>query len=213
MQKYQNQAELFDARRCAIALPEAEIEYYSSFLSASESQLLFEQLLAETAWRQEKIRVFGRIHATPRLSCWVGDAGLDYRYSNLTMQPVAWSQALRSINLKLSEATGHQFNSVLINYYRHGKDSNGWHSDNEPELGENPVIASISLGASRDFLLRNKADHKLKYSIPLHAGSLLLMSGTTQSCWQHSIPKRAHADARINLTFRTIKTRPDIPHE
>jgi len=205
MQKHQNQGELFDAGRCQLDLPEAEIDHYPSFLSASESQLLFERLLVETAWRQEKITVYGRVHATPRLSCWMADAGLDHRYSNMTMRPVAWSQALRDLNLKLGKATGQYFNSVLINYYRDGKDSNGWHSDDERELGDNPVIASISLGASRDFLLRSKRDHSLKATVPLHAGSLLLMSGTTQRCWQHSIPKRAHADARINLTFRNIK--------
>ena len=101
--------------------------------------------------------------------------------------------------------TNHQFNSVLINYYRDGQDSTGWHADDEPELGKDPVIASISLGATRDFQLRHNRDKNQKISIALQHGSLLLMQGTTQSCWQHQIPKRVQAEPRINLTFRTIK--------
>ena len=129
---------------------------------------------------------------------------MNYRYSHHTMQPCPWSEELLILKAHIEAATGEQFNSVLVNYYRDGRDSNGWHSDDEPELGSNPVIASLSLGGSRDFLLRHKRISQLKHKITLQSGSLLLMRGTTQDFWQHQIPKRAHAQERINLTFRTV---------
>lgn len=207
MPKNQNQAEFSGPCWQTLDLPDADISYCAEFYGEAESAMLFNRLLRETMWRQEKITLFGNTHKVPRLSCWMADAGLDYCYSNMTMQPVAWSPLLRAVNSRIREATGYDFNSVLINYYRDGRDSNGWHSDDEPELGKQPIIASVSLGSARDFMLRYKPDHKIKFRLALQSGSLLLMSGNTQRCWQHSIPKRAHADARINLTFRNIKSR------
>lgn len=122
------------------------------------------------------------------------------------MQATPWHSLVSSIKRKVESVCDYQFNSVLLNYYRDGQDSNGWHSDDEAELGINPVIASISLGAARDFHLRYKKDKGVKQSILLESGSLLLMKGETQSYWQHQIPKRAKADGRINLTFRFIKS-------
>ena len=130
---------------------------------------------------------------------------LIYGYSNMTMQIVSWSNPVLALKNKLESETKHSFNSVLINYYRNGQDSNGWRSDDEPELGENPIIASISLGGARDFHLRHKTNKHLRQSISLENSSLLMMSGATQHCWQHHIPKRAKAAPRINLTFRTVK--------
>ena len=164
----------------------------------------FDILLQETPWRQETIRLFGKQHQVPRLSSWVADQGLAYSYSNMTMQAANWTNTLNEIRGYVQKVCGEEFNSVLLNYYRDGQDSNGWHSDDEAELGENPCIASLSLGATRYFDLRCKRDHKVKYRLALQHGSLLVMKGSTQTHWQHQIPKRAAAHKRLNLTFRTI---------
>lgn len=211
MANHQYQQGIFDNQTVVLDLPDAEIEYYPQFMADAEAKGLFEQILQATDWRQEHITVYGKRHLTPRLSCWMGDSGLDYRYSNLTMEPVPWSDILRGIKQQLEVATNEGFNSVLINYYRDGQDSNGWHSDDEPELGRDPVIASISLGANRDFKLRHKVDKSHKHSISLEHGSLLMMRGATQRCWQHHIPKRANVGARINLTFRTVQPKTATP--
>jgi len=121
------------------------------------------------------------------------------------MPPVPWSDTARRIKHQLESKTNERFNSVLINYYRDGQDCNGWHSDDELELDPNPIIASLSLGDRRDFKLRHKTNKNLSHALRLEHGSLLMMRGTTQQCWQHQIPKRAKANARLNLTFRTIK--------
>ena len=131
---------------------------------------------------------------------------MNYGYSNTLMSPVAWSARLLELKHAIEAVSNHRFNSVLLNYYRDGKDSNGWHSDDEPELGHNPVIASLSLGAPRDFHLRHKTNQQTTHKMTLENGSLLVMCGSTQHNWQHHIPKRAKAQGRINLTFRTIKT-------
>jgi len=199
------QQEIFDSKTLVLDLPDAELEYHPHFISEADAWGFFERILQETEWRQECITVYGKSHLTPRLSCWMGENGLNYSYSDLTMSPVSWSDTLLDIKQQLETLTNESFNSVLINYYRDGQDSNGWHSDDEPELGQNPIIASISLGANRDFKLRHKKDKSQLHSINLEHGSLLMMRGATQRCWQHHIPKRAKADARINLTFRIIK--------
>lgn len=195
---------MFDYETHVLKLVDADIEYRSNFYSKQESEQLFDVLLDSTDWRQDTITVYGKAHLTPRLSSWVGEPWMDYSYSNHTMKAQAWSPLLLSIKQKIEEATGYSFNSVLLNYYRNGKDSNGWHSDDEPELGRDPVIASLSLGASRDFHLRHKSDKSATHKMSLDNGSLLMMRGRTQACWQHHIPKRANAQGRLNLTFRTI---------
>lgn len=200
-----SQSDLFSSDKSSLDLPDAELDYWPNFVPAEVASRWFEQLNTEVEWRQETITLFGQKHQVPRLSCWMADVGMDYAYSNMTMQPTAWSELVLAIKSFVESNAKLKFNSVLINYYRDGQDSNGWHADNEPELGMNPVIASLSLGGQRDFQLRNNANKQLKYSIALEHGSLLLMQGKTQSCWQHHIPKRANAAPRINLTFRTIK--------
>jgi len=199
------QSDLFSSGGSRLDLADAEVDYRPNFVPTDIASRWFEQLVAKVDWRQETITLFGQRHNVPRLSCWMADAGMAYSYSNMTMQPTAWSELALSIKSFIESNAKLQFNSVLINYYRDGQDSNGWHADNEPELGINPVIASLSLGGVRDFQLRNNANKKHKYSIALEHGSLLLMQGKTQSCWQHHVPKRANAEPRINLTFRTIK--------
>lgn len=187
-----------------LGLIDADVEYYTKFIADDQAWAFYQKILEQTELTQDPITVYGKQHLTPRLTCWMGDQGLDYRYSHFTMKPVAWSPVLLELKAQLEKVSDHRFNSVLINYYRDGQDSNGWHCDDEPELGQNPVIASLSLGAARDFHLRHKTKKQHKHSICLEHGSLLMMYGTTQKYWQHHIPKRAKAEGRINLTFRKI---------
>lgn len=205
MPNRQYQAQLLPTEPLILDLPDAEISYSEKLIRSDQAWDLFESLKSNIDWRQESITIYGKEYLVPRLWCWMADHGLDYSYSNKTMKPVAWCSDVLWIKSIVEAETNHQFNSVLINYYRDGQDSTGWHADDEPELGKDPVIASISLGATRDFQLRHNRDKNQKISIALQHGSLLLMQGTTQSCWQHQIPKRVQAEPRINLTFRTIK--------
>lgn len=209
MSKLNYQHQLAKYQTHILDLPDADIEYSPEFIKPDLAWQLYERLLVQTQWRQERISLYGKTHTVPRLSCWVADPGLSYAYSNMTMNPVEWTAELLQIKLQIEDSlkTGsgaHSFNSVLLNQYRDGQDSNGWHSDNERELGSMPVIASLSLGGGRDFHLRHKKDKALRKSMHLEHGSLLVMRGTTQHCWQHHIPKRTKADCRINLTFRKI---------
>jgi alkylated DNA repair dioxygenase AlkB len=160
------------------------------------------RLVAQTEWRAETVRVFGKRHLQPRLTAWHGDAA--YTYSGLTLTPLPFSPLLQAIRAAVESATGHRFNSVLLNYYRGGRDSMGMHSDDEPELGPAPAIASLSLGATRTFILRHKQTKQtLKLDLP--GGSLLLMAGTLQQNWLHGINKTARpVGPRLNLTFRYI---------
>ena len=207
MPTHQYQSSMFGIETHVLELFEAEVEYRSEFYPSDQAWKLYEQILAQTEWRQDRLTVYNKEHLAPRLSCWFGESWMDYSYSNHTMKASAMTPLLLEIKADIERASGDQFNSVLVNYYRNGDDSNGWHSDDEPELGDNPIIASLSLGAPRDFHMRHKADHSLKHKMSLENGSLLMMRGSTQERWQHHIPKRAHADGRINLTFRTILQR------
>lgn len=177
------------------------------FLTQTEGDRLLQILQQQVAWRQDSVRLFGREHRVPRLHQWFGDPGKVYRWSGLTMQPEQWTRELRALRLRVEHAAATRFNSVLANWYRDGKDSMGWHADDEPELGPQPVIASLSLGAERDFLLRyrDRDANVANVKLSLPNGSLLIMAGATQQSWQHSLPKRNKINAaRINLTFRRI---------
>lgn len=199
-----NQLGLFSKPISVLNLPNAQVSYYPGFVSPECATHWFKQLCEQTKWRQEELTLFGKQVLAPRLSCWVADSGLDYSYSNMTMQATPWTPLLLEIKAMVEHLTGKPFNSVLLNNYRDGRDSNGWHADDEPELGNNPWIASLSFGATRDFLMREKAQPENKVKLPLESGSLLVMKGATQHYWQHNIPKRASAGQRLNLTFRTI---------
>ena len=165
--------------------------------------LWFDRIVQETAWEQPRIQMFGKRVAIPRLQAWYGDPEAHYRYSGLDNRPVAWTELLAEIRQRLETTTVERFNSVLVNRYRDGQDSNGWHSDDEKELGPEPCIASLSLGATRRFLLRRRDDKTRRIEVPLSSGSLLLMWGRSQADWQHCVPKQANiAETRINLTFR-----------
>jgi alkylated DNA repair dioxygenase AlkB len=148
--------------------------------------------------------MFGKDTKIPRLQCWIGDEGCEYRYSGKQLNRQIWSQDLIMIRKKIYKELKIDFNSVLANYYRDGKDSMGWHSDNEKELGPNPTIASISFGGERDLVFRNKIS-KETLAIPQTNGCLILIDGETQRNWQHSIKKTQKViGPRINLTFRNI---------
>jgi len=188
MSNDQYQISFLTSEPTALELDDASLDFQTHFFSETESLHLYEYLLKHIDWQQETIQVYGKSHLTPRLSCWMGDENAVYGYSHTVMQPVAWDSKILHIKQKVENVTNESFNSVLINYYRDGKDSNGWHSDDEPELGVNPVIASLSLGAPRDFHLRHKTNKKLTHKMSLTSGSLLVMSGTTQQYWQHHIP-------------------------
>jgi len=189
-----------------LALPDAEITYFPTFFSSEEASEYFQILLNEIEWQQDDIKVFGKIYKQPRLTALYGINEAPYRYSGITMFPKPFNSVLKEIKTIIEKSTEVKFTSVLLNYYRDGSDSNGWHSDDEKELGENPVIASLSLGADRTFRLRHKKVKTQKKNLILQHGSLLLMAGETQHRWQHCIPKsKKDIKPRINLTFRVIK--------
>jgi alkylated DNA repair dioxygenase AlkB len=163
---------------------------------------VLERLIRETAWRAETVMVFGQRHLQPRLTAWYGEAS--YTYSGLTLDPLPFTPLLQAIRAAVEAATGHRYNSVLLNYYRDGRDSMGMHSDDEPELGPQPAIASVSFGATRAFILRHKRTRET-VKIDLTDGSLLFMGGALQHNWLHGINKSARAPGpRVNLTFRWI---------
>jgi alkylated DNA repair dioxygenase AlkB len=168
-----------------LSLPDAEILFYPSFLETLEGDRLFSELMQTITWRHEAITLYGRSQLQPRLTAWYGDAGKSYRYSGLTMHPIPWTPLLLDLKEKVEGVSGVRFNSALLNLYRDGQDSMGWHSDDEPELGCNPVIGSLSLGGTRRFRLRHRREPAQKQELALTSGSFLLMRGTTQHNWQH----------------------------
>lgn len=189
-------------------LPGATLRFSPQWLGPVEADALFAQLMAEIPWEIHRIRLFGREIDSPRLSCWMGDEDAVYRYSGTRFVPHAWHPALRILRERLEHEFAVAFNSVLANRYRDGRDAMGWHSDSEPELGEMPVIASISLGATRRFVLKHHEEPKRKLELPLPHGSLLLMSGETQRHYRHALPRTVKpVGERINLTFRNILRR------
>jgi len=189
-----------------LPMPDAEVGFLPEFFQPDESDHFFRDLLSQTNWRQEKIRVYGKHLDLPRLTAWYGDPGKAYSYSGISMEPYPWTDCLLTVKHKVDAAAGVRFNSVLLSLYRTGEDSLSWHQDDEPELGDDPVIASVSFGATRCFQFRHKARKELsKVSIDLTHGSLLIMRGPTQRFWVHQVPKTAKSvPPRINLTFRVI---------
>jgi len=191
-----------------LLLPRAELLFDPVFLPAAEATALLAQLTAEVAWEQRAIRLFGQEIPQPRLTAWYGDPDARYTYSGLAWEPRPWTAALRALRQRVEAATGARFNSVLLNQYRDGRDSMGWHADDESELGPAPAIASLSLGATRRFRLRARPGPRpAPLSLDLPGGSLLLMRGPTQQHWQHALPKTSRpVGPRLNLTFRWVST-------
>lgn len=189
-------------------LSDADVQHLPGWLAATDADRLLSALQADVAWEIHRIRMFGSWVDSPRLSCWIGDPQARYRYSGAEFVPHPWLPSLRSVRDRLETEGIGRFNSVLLNRYRGGGDYMGWHSDDEPELGPAPVIASLSLGAARRFLLRRRDDPTRKAEYLLGHGDLLVMAGQTQRFYQHALPKMARVQGeRINLTFRWITPR------
>ncbi len=188
-----------------LPMQDAHVLFYPAFFPPAESDNLFKELSDSIEWKQEIITIIGQKIPLPRLTAWYGDEGKSYSYSGITVHPLVWTPTLLKIKETIETVVPHHFNSVLLNFYRDGRDSVSWHSDDEPELGVNPVIASVSFGASRAFQFKHKTQPDLRTSIELTHGSLLVMQGTTQHFWKHQIPKtKRPIGGRINLTFRII---------
>lgn len=185
-----------------IDIADGRLLWIEHFLPQAAASQIQSALMREVDWQQEAITLFGKRVLQPRLQAWYGDQS--YTYSGLTMAPKPWTPSLRTLRQQCERAAHSSFNSVLANLYRDGQDSMGWHQDNEPELGHQPVIASLSFGETRRFVLKH-LHSKEKFELPLGHGSLLVMAGPTQHYWQHSVPKTAKPrEPRINLTFRHI---------
>jgi len=202
-----SQQSLFTEDTTQFDLPDAELHYRPQFFPKPTADRLLQELIEKIEWTQNKIRFYGKESLVPRLEAWYGDPGKSYAYSGIQMTPKPWTKELVEIKEAIEKEAGVPFNSVLINYYRDGKDRVAWHSDDEKELGQNPIIGSVSLGAERKFKLRHKKykENGLKAEIMLQHGSFLLMKGPTQHHWMHEIPRTAKPiGPRINLTFRII---------
>jgi alkylated DNA repair dioxygenase AlkB len=188
-----------------LALPDAELRYAPHWLGSADADALLQALRDGIAWERHRIRLFGRQVDAPRLSCWIGDDDATYTYSRTRHAPRPWPEALRLLRERLRAESGADFNGVLANLYRDGNDGMGWHSDDEPELGARPLLASLSLGATRRFLIRHRDKAKKPIAIELGHGSLLWMGGDTQLHYRHALPKTARqVGMRINLTFRKL---------
>lgn len=192
----------------ALVLDGADIAYVQNWLSQSDADALLSRLRTSLPWRQDTIKLYGKAVKIPRLQVWMGEPQCIYTYSGLTMEPLPWSDDIAALKRRCEAHTQSRFNCVLLNWYRDGQDSMGLHADDEPELGPNPVIASVSLGQARPFIFKHK--HQGTRSVlPLEHGSLLVMAGETQQHYHHGIAKTTRSIGdRINLTFRYIQ-----PHE
>jgi len=187
-----------------ITAADARIEYFPKFIPMGERFSLFEWLLDNVPWQQDDIVMYGKKMPIPRLQAWFGDTNADYGYSGIRLTTLPWLPELMQLKTEIEHKTQSTFNAALVNLYRDGNDTVGWHSDDESELGHQPTIASISLGETREFQLKHKVS-KEKLSIRLTSGSLLVMSGNTQHCWQHCVPRSKRVQSpRINITFRKI---------
>jgi alkylated DNA repair dioxygenase AlkB len=186
-------------------IPDGELVYYPNFLNLNKADELFIKLKNTIPWQQDPIKVFGKTYLQPRLTSLHSINKNEYSYSNITMESKPMTAELRYLKNQISNILINDFNTVLLNHYRDGKDSNGWHADNEKELGVNPVIGSVSLGQERVFHLKHKKNKTDRFKIMLQHGSLLIMSGSMQHNWLHQIPKTSRViNDRINLTFRKI---------
>ena len=197
--------DLFSSKKTSFKLPNANIIYIPDFIGFDDSKILFETLKRNTPWQQDDITLFGKTYKQPRLTALNSETNKPYSYSNITMYPEPFTRELLELKEKIEDISKASFNSVLLNLYRDGSDSNGWHADNEKELGTNPVIASLSLGAERVFHFKHRTRPNEKHKINLENGSLLLMAGEMQHHWLHHIPKtKKPIGERINLTFRRL---------
>lgn len=179
---------------------DGQVLYQENYLEET-----MDEILKDVVWRDDKITMFGKTHPQPRMTAWHGDKGLEYTYSKIKMISPGWTKALLKIKKKLEKDLNVEFNSVLVNYYRDGNDHMSWHTDNEKELGKNPVIASLSFGETRRFTLKHRRDEVAPLVLDLPSQSLLVMKGELQEHWVHRISKSVKVKGpRLNLTFRYI---------
>jgi alkylated DNA repair dioxygenase AlkB len=199
------QPSLFNQELIHILPYDGDAVLYNYFFSPQENEKHFNNLRSEVHWVQQPIKIFGKEVMQPRLTAWYGDSDKPYSYSGITMYPHAWTTTLNEIKRKIEHVAGTAFTGALLNLYRHGHDSMGWHRDNEKELGDAPVIGSVSFGATRTFQFRNYKTKKDLKSVELTDGSLLLMRGSTNHFWEHRLLKTNQpVKERINITFRVI---------
>lgn len=176
---------------------------YPEFIESKEADAVLQELLASNSWEQQSLYMYGKFVDEPRLSTWHSD-GQSYAYSGIPRTALPWTPTLRSLRSRCESHTSHTFNGVLVNYYRDGNDHLGWHSDDEMVNGSEPLIASVSLGAERRFELRHRESGTIASAMLSH-GALLVMSGLSQRCWEHRVPKMPRLeDPRVNLTFRRL---------
>ncbi|MBT0585338.1 alpha-ketoglutarate-dependent dioxygenase AlkB family protein [Alteromonas oceanisediminis] len=206
------QSVFFDNQGChTLNMADADVIFLPNWLTKAAADNAFTELQDTLQWRQDTIKLYGKEHLIPRLQAWYGDSHAQYAYSGVALAPLPWTSCVSELKAQCEAAAQHRFNSVLANWYRDGRDSMGMHSDDEPQLGKQPVIASVSLGAERKLLFKHKQTN-VKCSIVLTHGSLLIMAGKTQQCWKHGINKSKRIDTgRINLTFRHIQSALESP--
>jgi len=197
---------LFPSEEIPLNLPDADISYFPNFFSTEEAHQYYNCILNTTQWQHDDITVFGKTYKQPRLTELFAENDKALKYSNITMHPSAFTTTLKIIKLKIESVCSTEFTTCLANLYRDGADSNGWHADNEKQLGKNPVIASVTLGEPRIFHLKHRWKKELRHKLLLENGSLLVMQGETQHHWLHQIAKtKRKINPRINLTFRVVK--------
>ncbi len=189
-----------------LKIEDAEISFAQIIDLPKPADDLLHEFVGNTPWRHEAVTIYGKKFMQPRLIAWYGDAGQNYSYSGIALEPLPWTRTLREVRERVQVLSDEEFNSVLLNYYRDHRDSMGFHSDDERELGPTPTIASVSLGATRTLVLKHKTKPELKpVRLDLPSGSLLVMKGTTQTFWKHGIEKKTKpCGPRVNLTFRRI---------
>lgn len=201
---------LFPEEQSLVPIPmrDAEVLLLRTLALGDPPDAVLARLIDETPWRSETIRMWDKTYVQPRLIAWYGDDGASYEYSGKRYEALPWTPLLLDLRERVETVAAVRFNSVLVNYYRDHRDSVAMHSDDERELGREPVIASLSLGETRTLVFRHKTDRSQKTKrLPLESGSLLIMRGATQRCWQHAVPKETiSCGSRVNLTFRQILT-------
>lgn len=189
-----------------LSMPDANVSILRNIEMPLPYDQMLQKLIDQTIWRQESVRVYGKVHQQPRLVALYGDPGKRYDYSGIALHPMPWTDLLREIRRRIEDCTESRFNAVFLNFYRDHNDSMGFHSDDEKELGRNPVIASLTFGATRTFVMKHKFFKELpSVKVPLEAGTVLLMKDATQHFWKHGINKQTlPCGPRVNLTFRTL---------
>ena len=197
--------DLFSEENQEFHLPDAHLIYIPNCFSKTEADTLFKSLRHNTNWQEDDITIFGKTYKQPRLTALYSENNKPYSYSSITMYPEPYTSEITNIKHKVEELANSHFNTVLLNLYRHGNDSNGWHADNEKELGKHPVIASVTFGEERPFHFKHRQIKDERHKLTLNHGSLLIMKGAMQEHWLHQIAKtKKEIGERINLTFRTI---------